>query len=778
MMLLKKKITIGAILLAAIPILISSVIVNSIVQSQSEKALSNAASNQLIAVRDLTKGRVEDYFQTIEKQVQTFSSNRMVINAMKEFKAGFNSFSQEMFLSDIAVVNQKEQLGKYYKNNFQGMYRQLNQGQNADVKQWLSELDVNGIALQHSFINENPYPLGEKDKMMTFPGGSAYADAHSKYHHTFRRFQQEFEFYDVFLVDPQDGHIVYSVFKELDFATSLENGPFKKTGIAEVYNKAKQATSDNTFFLSDFDAYPPSYQSPASFIASPIFEGNNLLGVLIFQMPLGRLNSLMTHGGKWKDVGLGLSGETYLVSDDGTLRSESRFLLESSSAYFEALKSSGVDASIVANIEAKGTSVSLQPVNTEGSKAALSGVTGVKVFDDYRDVPVMSAFAPVNIAGVNWVIMAELDLSEALLASNALSGDLLLASIVVSVLVVLIASGVGVWFSGGISKPISQLSAEIQKVAASSDLTYKLSFRSDDEIGQTAKAFNTMIDKFRNSLSQVSEASSQLAATAEETSAISEQTNNAIQNQLSESTQVATAMTEMSSAVDEVANSIVNTTHAVEHVENQTADGQQAMEETIRKIKHLSETIQKAGEVINALSLQSKEIVTVLDVIKGIAEQTNLLALNAAIEAARAGEQGRGFAVVADEVRSLASKTQSSTEEINTIIGQLQSGSELAVEAVHTSQELTLAAVEQVSMTGASFDQIKDSIHRISDMSTQIAHAAQEQSSVANEVNKNVVSFNDLAEQNAQGSKETSIAGNELSRLAAQLQTLISEFKV
>ncbi|MCP4995575.1 MAG: methyl-accepting chemotaxis protein, partial [Gammaproteobacteria bacterium] len=355
------------------------------------------------------------------------------------------------------------------------------------------------------------------------------------------------------------------------------------------------------------------------------------------------------------------------------------------------------------------------------------------------------------------------------------SSMILTLTIIIAVLALVIYLFAGLYFS--VVTSINLIGSATLQIAQG-DLNTRLTLNTRDELQQVATDFNTMTVAFQDLVKQISGATSQLAATAEETSVITEQTNQAIQTQLSESTQVATAMNEMSATVQEVAATTTSTSMAADEVNDQAADGQQAMNETIAQIQQLSEKVENAGEVIQQLEQHSVEIGTVLDVIKGIAEQTNLLALNAAIEAARAGEKGRGFAVVADEVRNLASKTQSSTEEINQMIEKLQSGSALAVDAVNSSQELARCAVEQASKTGGALSRISDSIERVNDMSTQIASAAEEQSAVTEEINRNIVQINDMTEQTATGAKQTSAAGDDLNRLASDLQGLVLQFKV
>ncbi|MCW8906231.1 MAG: methyl-accepting chemotaxis protein [Sedimenticola sp.] len=323
-----------------------------------------------------------------------------------------------------------------------------------------------------------------------------------------------------------------------------------------------------------------------------------------------------------------------------------------------------------------------------------------------------------------------------------------------------------------------RLIGEATRSIAEGDLQTRLALDTRDELQQVAGDFNGMTEAFQSVVSRISGATGQLATMAEETSVVTEQTNQSVQNQLKETEQVATAMNEMSATVQEVATNTANTSEAANEVTRQSSEGQRAMNDTISQIQQLSEKVEGAGDVIQQLEQHSVEIGSILDVIKGIAEQTNLLALNAAIEAARAGEQGRGFAVVADEVRNLASKTQVSTEEINQMIEKLQSGSSQAVSAVTSSKELARMAVEQAAKTGEALSGITGAIQRVNDMSTQIASAAEEQSVVAEEINRNIVQINEMTEQTAVGAKQTSAASVDQTKLAAELQEMVSSFKV
>ena len=309
------------------------------------------------------------------------------------------------------------------------------------------------------------------------------------------------------------------------------------------------------------------------------------------------------------------------------------------------------------------------------------------------------------------------------------------------------------------------------------DLTKRLNEKGKDEVALLGAAFNNFAEKVRSMVTQVSGSTSQLAAATEEMSMITDETNQGVQKQQSETEMVATAMNEMTATVQEVARHATEASNAAQNADLEAQGGKNVVQQTVSSINTLASEIESATSVIKQLETDSDNIGSVLDVIRGIAEQTNLLALNAAIEAARAGEQGRGFAVVADEVRTLASRTQESTQEIQSMIESLQQGSRNAVKAMEASQDQSKKSVEHATNARGSLDAITDSVTTISNMNIQIANAAKEQSSVSEEINQNVVNISQIVEQTAEGAQQTMTASNELANLANELQSLVGQFK-
>ncbi len=328
-----------------------------------------------------------------------------------------------------------------------------------------------------------------------------------------------------------------------------------------------------------------------------------------------------------------------------------------------------------------------------------------------------------------------------------------------------------------INLPLQQTLKAAERVAAG-DLSQNLAVDRRDELGQLQKAMQRMTQGLRELIGGISEGVTQIASAAEQLSAVTEQTSAGVNSQKVETDQVATAMNEMAATVQEVARNAEEASEAAVAADQQAREGDRVVNEAIAQIERLASEVSHSTEAMGQLKQESDKIGSVLDVIKSVAQQTNLLALNAAIEAARAGEAGRGFAVVADEVRSLAQRTQQSTEEIAELIVGLQSGTQQVASTLDTSRSLTDSSVELTRRAGGSLDNITRTVSAIQAMNQQIAAAAEQQSAVAEEINRSVLNVRDVSEQTSSASEETASSSAELARLGIHLQSLVGRFKV
>ena len=346
------------------------------------------------------------------------------------------------------------------------------------------------------------------------------------------------------------------------------------------------------------------------------------------------------------------------------------------------------------------------------------------------------------------------------------------------VIIIIIAAAFGLfYYMKKTLKPLDLAVDNLQSIA-DGNLTLDIKVTHKDEIGKLQQAMSTTAMKLRDMINQITHITNTLSDSSTLMSGTTEETNKSIARQQSGLEQVATAMNEMTSTVQEVSNHATSASDAANKADNESQTGNSVVKATVDSIYELASDLENATTVINTLQTDTESISAIIDVIRGIAEQTNLLALNAAIEAARAGEQGRGFAVVADEVRTLASRTQESTEEINNMIGRLQNGANSAVDVMKNSFDRVQNTVDHASKAGSSLDSITTSVATISEMNLQIAHAAKEQSVVAEDINKNIIEITTIAEETTAGSQHVTQASYELKDLANKLTELVGKFNV
>ncbi|WP_394205785.1 methyl-accepting chemotaxis protein [Shewanella waksmanii] len=345
----------------------------------------------------------------------------------------------------------------------------------------------------------------------------------------------------------------------------------------------------------------------------------------------------------------------------------------------------------------------------------------------------------------------------------------IIAAAVIAITVVILRS---------IMDPVQRLTDTITKIEESKDLTLRCDYDAQDELGMIATHFNSMVNSFQELIEEVLASVETVTNSCQELSHNAMQASEGVSRQLNETDMVATAITEMGATIDEIAKNTELAADRASNTHDNAQKGQEGVEQTIEKIQALAERLDGSAQVVSDLEKDSETIGSVLDVIRGIAEQTNLLALNAAIEAARAGEQGRGFAVVADEVRSLAMRTQESTEEIAGIIQTLQSRTRSIVQLMEATQKQGGESAEQAASAGTLLQQINTDVTNIMDMSTQIAAAIEEQSMVASEVNKNVVIIRDIAQESSVAADANAASSDEVRARAESLQNAVSMFKI
>jgi methyl-accepting chemotaxis protein len=735
------------------------------VRDRSIEGLHSSAEAKLAAVCSMKKAQVTDYFSNAAKQIRSMARSPQAAIAVKSLTQGFKSFIDDRKLSGADIPDDKQALRNYYQSVFVSEYNKSNPGRNPDIENRFSQLSPAGVALQNSFIANNVNPLGSKQKLDASPFSTKYDTFHKSANPYFRDVVEQYGFYDLFLIDSESGDVVYSVFKEVDFATNLMSGPYSRSNLAEAFRKANSQGKDDAPSLVDFASYYPSYEAPASFIASPIFDNERRVGVIAIQMPIDQVNHVMEVGDS-----IGATGEAYLVASDGLPRSDSKLDPQNRSI----LKA-------FAN-PSKGS------MKSNAIQAGLDGKSGVSEGENYLGNATISAYASVDVLGLKWAVVTEESTQSALASSATVTeatdnaqSSLMFWGIALSCLSV-----------RKLMNPIDETIRTLRDIAeGEGDLTRRLVQSTNDELGEMAKWFNAFADRIHDVVCTISSNAQLLASSSNQLSSTAEQLSNGVSESKQQSASVSAAAEEMSVNMKEVADSTDGMSQTIRAV----AASVEEMNQTIREIaRNAEKSASVAGQAANLVEVSNDkisnlgeaadEIGKVIEVIQDIAEQTNLLALNATIEAARAGEAGKGFAVVATEVKELAKQTAAATDDIRSRIEAMQASTSEAVDSIREISDVinnvnevsrTIAsAVEEQSITTR---QISDNVGTTASAAESVARGVAETALASREITENITRVDGVLMQTAEGADESRNAGTRLSELAAEMNGLIGRFR-
>ena len=378
--------------------LISAAVVGSLSYKNAKTSLTQTIYDQLTATRETKKRQTENYFKDQLTAFEVLSNQGQVADALEQFNRTFHSNVPEI----SAEAN--ERLKTFYKTDFLTKLAENSSGE--PVLETFYPNNPAALYRQAQFISENPAPTGSKETLVSpnlvgtnTPDDNPYARTHAAFHPLFVRMLNKLKYYDIFLIDHKTGDIVYSVFKEADYATSLTTGPYKFTGLARAFESVRRNPELGKVVIVDFDHYVPSYNKPAAFMATPVFDGTTLRGIIAVQLNIDAINSFMTSEGNWAQEGMGTSGEVYLVGGDKNLRTSSRFLIEDKPGYIQALKNAAVPSDKIMLIENTGIAILNQPVTSTASENALRGQSATEIVQDYRGIDVLSSYAPIEIGG-------------------------------------------------------------------------------------------------------------------------------------------------------------------------------------------------------------------------------------------------------------------------------------------------------------------------------------------------------------------------------------------
>jgi methyl-accepting chemotaxis protein len=826
---IRGRLTYGTLALTLLPLLIATSAVAFIAYRSAQSSLQERAQDQLVSLRAAQADAISQYFNNTADNLRVAARNPTVIEAAKNFIAAFDTPSS---LPGLDAETSRNSLKPYYTGDFSQEYAKRNAGQKADMLPILNQLSASSLALQSLYVAKNPNPLGSKNKLVSSPDGSVYSSIHVKFQPYADTIVQRYGLYDFFLVDPKTGSVVYTYFKELDFTTSLLNGPYAKTKLAEAFIAARDIKDENFIYLSDYAPYLPSYEDQAAFMSKPIIENGVVVSVLIVQVPIDKVNAAMTYTGKWKNVGLGASGETYLLGSDATPRSVSRFLLEDKAEFLKLIQKTGTSAELAKEIDAKNSNIGLQKLNSSGSKAAIGGQTGFGIYPDYRNISVLGAYQPLNILGQKWALMAEIDESEAFAPVTALLRNVAFAALIVLGLAALIGTFLANRLSSSINKPLAHFNDTVTKIAMG-DTHARVKSSDNDELGTLSRSFDNLLDERVASFEKAEKENEQLNNSIIEIMMalgtlskkdltikvpVSEDVTGAVSDGLnlmtSETAKVLREVENVSMQVAQASVNVRNSSESARNVSNQSsieiesastelaqaaralidiarqaksADGAaeeaiaatrlalSGVRETVTGINSSRDLIRETEKRIKRLGERTQEISTAVNSISAIADRTSILALNTSMQAVAAGEAGRAYAVVADEVKRLAESARAATQQISNLVSAIQSETVDTVDAINR----TIGQVVDISRTaeraGEQMQQTETKTGLLVSSVREIARTTEEQSKVSGILQQR-------AEQLQIGSRSTSKQledqSNETMKLVQYAQNLVESVSV
>jgi class 3 adenylate cyclase len=470
-----------------------SILVTAYIGYQSGQSnLTDRVFNQLTSLRTTKSYQIESYFKTIRNHIQTLSDDPTVVGALQDFNKAYGQLENTPVPAEF-----DRQLAAYYQKEFLPKLSKTKEGSPV-LNSYLPKTAA-ARSLQYHYIAKNLNPVGKKHLLDSAQDNSPYNSLHTRYHPIFRKIIEKFGYYDMFLINTE-GTVVYTVYKETDFTTNFTTGAYNESNLARLVAKVRQAKERDYVRLVDFAGYAPSYGAPAAFIAAPVFNKSEFVGVLAIQLPVDEINNVMTGNRNWERDGLGKSGETYLVGRDYSMRSVSRFLVDAPTEYFKSLQNLGVNEAVINRIRQYNSSILEQKVETKAATEALAGKQGTKIIQDYRNIAVLSSYAPLKIDGLEWGILAEIDLAEAYAPIYSFGQQVLISATLLMLLVTLLAMALANLFV----KPINQLIASARRVEAG-QLDTPVELTTNDEFGELAQSFNAMVGSLQAQTNLVAE---------------------------------------------------------------------------------------------------------------------------------------------------------------------------------------------------------------------------------------------------------------------------------
>ncbi|SBS34132.1 Methyl-accepting chemotaxis protein PctB [Marinomonas aquimarina] len=557
------------------------------------------------------------------------------------------------------------------------------------------------------------------------------------------------------------------------------SGPYANTGIGASFKAAQQGAEKGQAYLTDFAPYGPSYNAPASFISSPIYDGNEMIAVLIFQMPVDRINDVVNYKQSWEKNGLGQTGQTYLIGADKQLRSNVRQMYQDKQAYLTQLSELGVDRSTLQNIDVRNTTIGQKSISSAAVDASLNGQSGSIIEDNYLGTKVVASYQPISVLGIRWGLISEISEAEALAPIEALASKIQRNIWIAAITALIVGALLGYLFAVYMTRPIKHMIHMVNDLSnGEGDLTQRLPEKGNDELAQLSHGINHFIAQIDSTLSEALKSVVRLIPISEDTAGVINQLNDANETQRQQAEHMRGLLTLTNEASEAVSLELAEVDQSTQTGVSTVMSSREQIRSVADTISIMSKDITAAISALDTLKDDTQKITGIIDVINGIDEQTNLLALNAAIEAARAGEAGRGFAVVADEVRTLASRTSESTSEVAAMVSAIQNSTSSVSQLMESSGHSAERSVTQVESSVNTLDSADEAMGQIAARVQGIGQSIESQQSTFVQVTESYSKMNASFEEVREHSYASAKVGNDVMKLGRKITGQIERFKV
>ncbi len=738
------------------------------------KELQQQAEQGLQAVAFARRLDLQHYFDGIAAQLTSLAKMPSIAESIPKLGTALTELTTGLPTADIEAA--RAELARYYTGDFDAEYRRQVPGASSGISGALGQLDGVSVMGQLQWVQRNPHPLGKKHELVDCKDSTTYSQLHAALHEQLVAVQQAFGYYDLFLIDPS-GRVVYSVFKELDFATSLANGPWARTNLGDLF-RALPGTGDGKIAFADFTTYKPSYDGPAGFAGTPIAIGGQRVGYLVIQLPIDRMNAVAT-----PTEGLGKTGEVTLIGPDLLMRSDS-------------VRHNPKTHTVVASFR----NPQAGAVRIPEVKEALAGKQGAGLLRDDDGKEEIGVWMPIEVFGTRWAMLAKGEMSEYMAGATTLHAQAEKAAAttlwwsLATVLGVCIGVGALSWFlASQQTAPINRTVAALKDIAeGEGDLRARLDETRADELGELGLWFNRFLAKLQKAIGSIAEkatgvsaASAQLTSTAQTLAETAERTKSQTSQAAAASEEMSANMKSVHASSDTMTGTFRTVAAAVEEMTASIAEVAKSADNAAKVAGTAAQLTRSSNEKVSALGAAANEIGRVIETIQDIAEQTNLLALNATIEAARAGEAGKGFSVVANEVKDLARQTADATMDIRKRIERIQASTTESVQAIAAIDQIIVQVNESSQAIAASVAEQRSATQEISSNLAQstrtvdtVARNVTESVTASQEISRSIAEVDNQARSTAAAAEETSVAGKAMADLARELQTTVGQFKI